>query len=429
VCDTLIDCLMNVASTQPSVTRKWTVVSLLALGMVIAYVDRANFSVVLALKDFRLEFHLSDLDRGFLNSAFFWTYALLQIPAGWVVDRYSVKFPYAIGFLFWSLTSAATCLVQNIGQLFSARLLLGVGESITTVASLRWIRFHCAEHERGLATGILFSGTKFGAALGVPVAAILVSRFDWRSMFVILGLGGLVWLAAWFAFVKNSDARTLPSSGIPKTTAPPGKSIGLAAMMRTKTMWGIILGTFAYNYFIYFCLTWLPAYLVEAKHLSLKLMGIYTMFSFGGMAVIGILAGWSSDRLIRSGSDPVRVRKIFTIMGFVAASTEIFGATSHSQPVSLFFALFSLAGLGLATANYWALTQTIVPANTIGRVIGVQNFSSNCSGIVAPILTGWLKQITGSYDAPMFAVLIVLILGVFSYGFLVNQEIRQFEAQ
>jgi MFS transporter, ACS family, D-galactonate transporter len=147
------------------------------------------------------------------------------------------------------------------------------------------------------------------------------------------------------------------------------------------------------------------------------------------MAVIGILAGWSSDRLIRSGSDPVRVRKIFTIMGFVAASTEIFGATSHSQPVSLFFALFSLAGLGLATANYWALTQTIVPANTIGRVIGVQNFSSNCSGIVAPILTGWLKQITGSYDAPMFAVLIVLILGVFSYGFLVNQEIRQFEAQ
>ena len=451
---------MNVASTQPSVTRKWTVVSLLALGMVIAYVDRANISVVLALKEFRLEFHLSDLDRGFLNSAFFWTYALLQIPAGWVVDRYSVKFPYAIGFLFWSLTSAATGLVQNIGQLFSARLLLGVGESITTVASLRWIRFHCAEHERGLATGILFSGTKFGAALGVPVAAILVSRFDWRSMFVILGLGGLVWLAAWLVFVKNSDARALPSPGTRQTAAPvtvrnapsrsrfrsgteprasasggtespapPPKSIGLAAMMRTKTMWGIILGTFAYNYFIYFCLTWLPAYLVEAKHLSLKSMGIYTMFSFGGMAVVGILAGWSSDRLIRSGSNPVRVRKIFTIMGFIAASTEIFGATSHSQSVSLFFALFSLAGLGLATANYWALTQTIVPANTIGRVIGVQNFSSNCSGIVAPILTGWLKQVTGSYQAPMFAVLIVLILGVFSYGFLVKQEIRQFEAQ
>ncbi|HEY1215414.1 MAG TPA: MFS transporter, partial [Bryobacteraceae bacterium] len=164
---------MNANTTQLTATRKWMVVCLLGLGMVIAYVDRANLSVVLALKEFIRLFHLSDLDRGFLNSAFFWSYAVLQIPVGWAVDRYGTKLPYAVGFLLWSLTSAATGLIQNMGQLVAARVLLGVGESVSTAASLRWIRFNCAEGERGLATGILFSGTKFGAAAGVPVAAFL----------------------------------------------------------------------------------------------------------------------------------------------------------------------------------------------------------------------------------------------------------------
>jgi len=179
---------MKADAEQIGVTRKWIVVCLLAVGMVIAYVDRANLSVVLALHSFVQQFHLTDLQRGELNAAFFWSYALLQIPAGWLIDRYGAKFPYALGFAFWSLTSAATGLVQGIAGLVSARLLLGVGESVSTAASLRWIRFNCAEEERGLATGILFSGTKFGAAAGVPVAAFLVARFDWRVMFLILGL-------------------------------------------------------------------------------------------------------------------------------------------------------------------------------------------------------------------------------------------------
>lgn len=407
------------ATTPISAARKWTVVCLLGLGMVIAYVDRANLSVVLALHDFVRHFHLNDIDRGFLNSAFFWSYAVLQIPAGWAVDRYGSKLPYAIGFLFWSLTSAATGLVHNLDQLVSARLLLGAGESISTAASLRWIRFHCREEERGLATGILFSGTKFGAAIGVPITAFLVTRFQWQWMFAILGLGGLFWLAAWLPLVKN-DAATPVSTE--RTQSAALSSVGLLDLVRTPTMWGILLGTFAYNYFIYFCLTWLPAYLMEARHLSLASMSLYTMFSFAGIAIIGILAGLSSDYLIRRGGDPVRTRKLFTLLGFAAASTEIFGALSHSESVALFFALFSLSGLGLATANYWALTQTLFPKGAIGRATGLQNFASNCSGIVAPLLTGWLKQTTGSYAAPMIAVLVILCLGVFSYGFLVKQR-------
>ena len=393
---------------------KWLVVFLLALGMVIAYVDRMNLSVVLAYRDFKDLFHLSDTDRGLLSSTFFWTYALLQIPAGWVIDRYGAKRPYAIGFALWSLASAAAGMVHGIGQLVATRLILGVGESVSTAASLRWIRFNCREDQRGLATGILFSGTKLGAAIGAPVTVFLIDRYDWRMMFVILGLGGLVWLVAWMGIVRDERPAAVTN------TADTG--VRIRDLLRSPAIWGIVLGTFAYNYFIYFCLTWLPAYFTEARHLSPQSMSLFTMFSFGGMAGVGILAGWVADRIIASGHNPIRVRKTFTLLGFVLASTEVVGMLAKSNEVALFFAIFSLAGLGLTTANYWALTQTIFPKSAIGRMVGIQNCASNLSGIVAPIVTGWLIRTTGGYGAAGIAILVVLAIGVTSYGLLVRDD-------
>jgi MFS family permease len=175
-------------------------------------------------------------------------------------------------------------------------------------------------------------------------------------------------------------------------------------------------------YFVYFCMTWMPSYFVERRHLSLKSMGAYTAFSFAGMAAVSALAGWAADLIIARGGDPVGVRKAFTIAGFLIASTEVIGALSDSIPVALFFAVFSLSGLGLATANYWALTQTLIPGGAIGRIVGIQNCAANLPGIAAPILTAWLKQKTGSYDAPMQAIWFFLLLGVAAYVFLVREK-------
>jgi MFS transporter, ACS family, D-galactonate transporter len=396
--------------------KTWWIVVLLALGMVIAYVDRANLSAVIALHSFRDTMRLDNTVRGLLNSAFFWSYALLQIPAGWIVDRYGPKRPYIIGFTIWSLASAAAGLAQGLGHLVVARLTLGVGESVSTPASLRWIRLNCAETERGLATGILFAGTKIGAAIGVPLAVILAQRFSWRTMFLACGLVGFVWLVAWVLGAKEEriDVASQKAGG--------ENNFQLRSLLLSPAVVGILLGTFAYNYFIYFCLTWLPSYFIDARHLSPSAMGIYTMFSFSGMALVGILAGWAADRLIARGGHPVRVRRIFTMLGFVVASTELIGMLSHSNNVALFFAIFSLAGLGLATANYWALTQTLFPAAAVGRMVGVQNFASNFSGIVAPIMTGWLLQKTGGYSAAGWVILLLLILGLFSYGVLVRER-------
>ena len=404
-----------------AVHSKWPVVILLSLGMVIAYVDRANLSALLGLKSFQDWMHLDDTGRGLLNSAFFWSYALLQIPAGWLVDRYGPKRPYAFGFAIWSLASAASGIVQGMGQLVAARLVLGMGESVSTAASLRWIRLNCAEKERGLATGILFAGTKVGAALGVPITVALVLHFNWRLMFILSGLGGLVWLVAWLIALQDSPA-VARTERRARDRLVPAERVRILDLLATPTVAGILLGTFAYNYFIYFCLTWLPAYFTEARHLSPKAMGLYTMFSFGGMAVIGIVAGWMADRFIARGGNPVRVRRLFTMIGFIVASTELIGILSQSNTVALFFAIFSLTGLGLATANYWALTQTIFPSAAVGRMVGIQNFASNLSGIVAPITTGWLKHKTGGYGAAGFVVLAMLILGLLSYGWLVREN-------
>ena len=386
--------------------------------MIIAYIDRANLSVAVALPEFKQQFHLTDTQRGLLTSSFFWSYALLQIPAGFIVDRYGVKIPYAIGFLFWSSMSVLMAFAGNIYQIVALRILLGIGEAVVTPASMRWIRFNVAERQRGLAVGIYMACTKYGPAIGVPLATLLVQSFNWQNMFIMLGLGSLLWLIPWMTLVRSDDkqleaAAQLRTGGVP---------MAFSQVWKTPLIYGVIIGTFSYNYFVYFCMTWLPAYFKENRGFSLEKMGSYTMFSFGGMATVAIMAGYVADKLIDQGWDPVRVRKGFTIAGLLLASTELLGVMTDSPDMAAYIAIFSLSGLGLATANYWALTQLMIPGAAAGRIAGVQNFASNMAGVVAPMLTGYLKQKTGSYDAPMQTILVFLLMGVAAYVFLVQRK-------
>jgi ACS family D-galactonate transporter-like MFS transporter len=398
---------------------KWTIIGLLSLGAIIAYVSRSNLAVALTLPSFAHSFGLFETGRGTVNSAFFWTYAALQIPAGWVVDRYGVKWPYALCLLFWCLASAGTCLVTSLDQLILLRLLVGTGEAVSVPASARWIRMNFPERRRGLAMGLYMTGTKIGPAIGAPLAVWLLTGHSWRSMFFIVGIGGLLWLIPWIWMVKDQRPDRHSTESV-RVASPSRLTFG--TLVASPVIWGTVIATFAYMYFVYFCLTWMPAYLTEQRHLSLSQMGTYTFFGFGGMAAVAALAGWLADHIIGRGGNPVTVRKCFTIGGFAIAGTELVGAQSSSLTVALTFSIISLSGLGLATANYWALTQTLIPAPAIGRVSGIQNCAASVAGIVAPILTGWLKQRTGSYHAPMFACFAFLLVGVLSYLLMVKSR-------
>src|SRR3984957_21319324 len=282
---------------------RWLVVALLTLGVIIAYTDRINLSV--ALPAIRASFPLTAAASGILLSAFFWAYTVLQTPAGWVVDRFGLKWPYAAGLVVWSVVTAATALVSSLHGLIAVRLVLGAGEAIVIPASMRYIRENFAERERGLPMGILMSGTKYGPAIGAPIATYLVLTFGWRWMFVLNGAFGLAWLVPWLLFVRDDSKISRMEE---KLRA--GKPVSWGAIFATPVIWGTCLATFCYMYFVYFCMTWMPTYFKERYGLSLTASGWFTLMSFAGTGTIAILAGWVADRLIASGRDPVTVRKI-----------------------------------------------------------------------------------------------------------------------
>lgn len=389
-------------------SKRWITVGLLSLGAIIAYVSRTNISAALAYKPFIQMFQLSDIDRGALNSAFFWSYAALQIPTGWLVDRYGVKIPYAISFAVWCLASAATGLTHSVSQLTTLRVITGAGEAIVTPASFRWMRQNFSEHESGLAVGIYMLGTKIGPAIGTPLAVWLITLYDWHLMFVIVGLAGLIWLIPWLLIVRNDRPKAVQDNAAKRrTTTVPFRNI-----MASPVVWGTIIINFCYNYFVFYCMTWMPAYFVEQRHVSLAKMGLFSFFSFAGIAIVALLAGWVADVIIKRGGNAVFVRKAFIICGFAIACTELVGVWSSSVEGALLWAVVSLSGLGLATANHLALCRmTLIPAPAVGLVTGVQNTSTSLAGIVGPLLSGWLLQTTGSYKAPMMAIFFFLVLG------------------
>jgi MFS family permease len=288
--------------------------------------------------------------------------------------------------------SGLTAFAGSLASLYILRVLVGAGEAVVAPASYRWIRVNFEEKQRGLAIGLYMTGTKIGPAIAAPLAAWLVLKADWRAMFVIVGFGGLLWIVPWLLMVDNDVPRERTRSLMRADPIP------FTRVLASAVTWGSVIATFCYMYFVYFCMTWMPAYFVEQRHLSLSTMGLYTFFSFGGMAIVAALAGWVADLLICRGHNAVAVRKWFTIAGFAVACTELIGA------------------------HYWALTQTLIPEAAIGRVSGIQNCAASVAGIVAPILTGWLKQQTGSYEAPMRAIWIFLVLGVLSYLALVREK-------
>ena len=216
-----------------------------------------------------------------------------------------------------------TAIAASPSQLIALRLLLGVSEALLTPASMRWIRMNCREEQRGAAIGVVMAGTKVGPAIGAPIAAFLITRAGWQMMFVILGLCSLIWLVPWIRFATDGATPEGTLNRRPDEAR-------LRDFAGNPILWGTLIGAFCYQYYVNFCITWMPSYFVERHGLSLGSMGLYTMFSFGGMGLIATLAGFGADRLIARGWNPTRVRKGFVITGLALASTELLGAVAPS---------------------------------------------------------------------------------------------------
>jgi len=397
----------------------WGVMVLVSLGVLVAYADRSSISAALANKDFIHHFSLSDVHRGWIGSAFFWSYALAQVPLGWIVDRYGAKLPYAICFALWCIATAATGLMTTFLGLIVMRAMVGTMEAVVMPASYRWIRHNVPESQTGVAIGIFAMGNKVGTAIGAPLAAWLIVLYDWRLMFVITGLLGMVWLLPWAALVKNDLPRKEDMAAARRRAA----SVPFRNIILSPVVWGGMIINFCYSYFVFYCMTWMPSYLVEQRGLSLTHSSLYTFFSFAGIAVVAVIAGWAADRIIARGGDPVATRKIFVVAGFIGAGTVLMGAYTNDLNWALFWNVFSLSCLGLASANSLALCKvTLIPPPAIGLVTGVQHMAAGLSGGVAAWLSGWLLHVSGSYDLPMKVIVVFLVIGAAACVILLRPE-------
>lgn len=406
-----------IAESAPKTTKgdvkKWILVALLSLGAVIAFTSRMGVGVTLTLPSFVKMFQLTDVDRGVLNSAFFWVFAALQIPTGWVVDRFGVKRPYAVSFFFWGVVTLLTGMAYTLPLLIALRVLTGAAESIIMPASYSWIRKNFEEKRSGLALSIYMLGTKVGPALGAPAAAWLIMTYNWRLLYVVLGVIALLWLAPWL-LLADRDAPTgeKKHSVTQKSPAPNEPLVPFSKLLASPVVWGGFIVNFCYCYFVFYFMTWMPAFFVEHRHLSLSKMGVYTFFSFAGMGIVNVASGWTADWMIGRGGNPVTVRKTFTIVAFVIACTELL-AVNASPNMALFWSVVSLSGLGLASGNSLALCRvTMISRTAVGRVTGLAGVSTALAGIGSPILSGWLLEKTGSYLGPMQAIWFFQVLAI-----------------
>jgi MFS transporter, ACS family, D-galactonate transporter len=397
---------------QPAAENPWGILVLLSLGLMISFVDRTSLSAALADKTFVHGFSLTSVQRGWLNSAVFWSYGIAQMPMGWLVDRYGVKRPYSICFVIWCLAAAATGLVTTLSALIVMRLLIGLAEAIVVPATYRYLANNFEENRKGTALGIFSIGGKMGPALGAPIAAWMIVAYSWKAMFVATGLIGLVWMVPWLLLVRNDH----PSREALRAAVKRASSVPLRNLLASPVVWGGLINNFCYSYFAFYCMTWMPAYLVEQRGLSLEKSGIYTFISFVGIAIVAAFAGWFADQIISRGRDAVVVRKAFIVAGFIGGTTVLLGAWTQSAGMALFWNVLSLSLLGLATANNLALCKlTLIPKPAVGLNTGLQQVATSLAGGVSASLSGWLLYLgKGNYTFAMLAIFLFLLLGAAS---------------
>jgi len=402
--------------------QRWWLLALLFIAMLISYVHRGAFSV--AAPFMAAELRLSKATIGLILSSFFWVYAFTQLPAGWVADRFGTRRAYSIGFAFWSLAAALEGLGRGPVSLIAARVGTGAGQAISFPASARAVANSFNQRERGTVTGIYLTGVRFGTALVNAVGALFLAHYSWRLFFLLIGLAPLIWLLPWNLFLQKWER---PDAGLvsePQRAKTPVPFLETLKLLRQRSVIGIFLGFFAYDYVWFLFITWLPGYLSLERNFSPRELAVYSSVPYLPMSVIIILAGVLSDWLVRRGREEKQVRKLFIITGLAIGCLIVPAGLVSSKLAAVWLLTISLGGLGICSPNTWTLTQAVSEKKIVGSVSGIQNFGGTIGGIIAPALTGYIAHVTNSFALAFAVAGGVLVVGMLAYAFLIKEEVR-----
>jgi len=397
--------------------REWIVILLLVLSVVINYVDRSNLGLAMPLLE--RQFSFSAYRAGELLSAFFWTYALVQLfgIAGELTDRFPVGWVLMLGYLLWSTATAFTGMTTSYAALFALQLVLGLGESVAYPCYSRIFAAMPQEH-RGRANAFIDAGTKLGPAGGAFVGGLVLVHWGWRMLFGVFGVGALIWMIPWY-FAMPRDGLSAKAE---REEAASGATGSIGKMVRLRCAWGTTIGHFSGNYFYYFLLAWLPTYLVQEEKLSIRNMSRLTAAIFLLIACSTLVSGWISDRLIARGASATSVRLKLVVGGQLIASSLLAIALVHGHPmISLGLLAIACIGHGGYASNHWAIAQTLAGPAMAGRWSSLQNGVANFAGIVAPWLAGLIVQTRGSARLAFVVAGGVAIIGATSWALLVRR--------
>ncbi|PKU24879.1 MFS transporter [Telmatospirillum siberiense] len=400
------------------------------LAIAINYVDRTVLSAAAPrlIKDLDIPIDM----MGLVMSAFFWSYAMLQIPAGWFSDRFGQKFGLGGAVAWWSLATSATGLATGFLSLFGLRVALGVGEagaypSNAGIAS-KWF----PDRERATISGLFDSASKFGGAVAMPLIVWLISLLDWRLTFVAIGVVGLIWSVVWWWFfsetpethkyINKEEVDYIRSGQIRHHGTDKTIPMKWYELLRYRNIWAMCLGFFTINYISYFFITWLPTYLVKEHGMGLLTMGFVASLPLLSGLVFEILAGWLSDRVVHSKLlSLTATRKLFLVGGLTMALCIGLAPFAHSVIFTVALLCVAKAGTTIAASQVWALPGDVAPRNMASTVAGLQNMVSNFGGVVGPIVTGFIVAKTGSFTAALMFSAGLGVLGIVNYAFLLTK--------
>lgn len=423
-------------STRIGVTRKpgrtnvrWLIAVVCALGLAINYIDRSAISV--SLPFMTEDFHLTASEQGLILSAFSWTYALMQIPVGSLIDRFGEKVMFGASVFLWSVFTLLTAIARSFGFLLGLRLGLGIGEAGAYPSSAKTVSRWFPQRERARATSIYDSGARIGTAVATPVIAAIIGLWGWHMVFLIAGILGVFWAIGWWALYRtpemaasvgaaemeiiNEDAAVI-AAGATSAAASSGRPVKVARLLTKRTVWAMMIGFFCVNFMVTFFLTWFPTYLVSERGFDLLKLGVFGAIPPICSILGSYLGGFLNDFLIKRGWTVTKARKTCLVIGMLCCALIGLSAVAPAAWQALVLMSISYAASSFTITTIWCLPADVVPTSTVGVLGGTQNFFSNIGSALSPIIVGAIYQATGSFVIPLALAGIVCVIGALTFG-------------
>jgi len=420
-----------IAPAERVTNLRWGIALILGLGVLVNYIDRSALSV--AHGSLETDLGIGPEAYGWLSGAFFWIYALCQVPIGVLLDRFGVTILSRIAAGLWTLASVLTAIAPNFGLLFAARSFLGVAEAPTFPANAKAVGYWFPRSERGLATSLFDAAAKLSLGIGVLFDGYLLTQFGWRGMFWCTAGLSVVFFGLFFFFYRNpsqdkrlthAEAQYIKNGGGEPET-PAGevpRGAGMRYLIAQPKVWGLTIGFTAYDYLFALLLTWLPSYLTTTFHVNILNAGFDALLVWGVATISDlIVGGWLVDYLIQRGLDPNRVRKTTLIAGLIIGFAVVGAAYTTDIHIALMWLTIAAAGIAFHAPVAWSMPGLISPRNSTGQVGGIMNLFGNLSSFAAPVATGFIVQRTGSFQIALLTAGVVLVIGIVSYTFLLGR--------